>query len=296
MADRSSSLRRLAPAKVNLALHITGHRDDGYHLLESLVAFTHFGDYVSLKPAERTTLSACGPFDDQVPLDNSNLILRAHDLLAAEFPLHHRQAAALTLEKNLPIASGIGGGSSDAAAALILLARHWGLKLTENMLASLALPLGSDVPMCVAARPLVARGAGEQIENVKLPGLPLVLVNPGEPLSTSSVFSALDKKDNPPLPPLPEMHGIADVVAWLKQTRNDLEAPAASFVPSVRPALEALCAEGADIARMSGSGATCFGIFPTEEAAQRAADAIARHHTMWFVVPTRTFAFNETMP
>ena len=296
MAPGSSGLRRLAPAKVNLALHVVGRRDDGYHLLESLVAFTRFGDRISLEPAEETTLKACGPFADQVPLDSSNLILRAHDLLAAKFPSRQLDAVSLTLEKNLPVASGIGGGSSDAAAASILLARHWNLELADEELASLTLSLGSDVPMCVTACPLIARGTGDQIERIKLPKLPLVLVNPGEPLSTPAVFNALERKDNPPLPARPGMETIADVVSWLRQTRNDLEAPAASLAPSIHHALEELSTQNAVLARMSGSGATCFGIFQSDEDAEQAAKAIARRHPSWFVVATSTFASDEAVP
>jgi len=296
MTHGSPSLHRLAPAKVNLALHVVGQRADGYHLLESLVAFTGFGDRVSLQPAEETRLSATGPFASEVPLDSSNLILRAHHILAGVFPGRELGPVHLSLEKNLPIASGIGGGSSDAAAAAILLARHWGLQLTESDLAPLLLPLGADVPMCVAARSLIARGTGEELEYVRLPRLPMVLVNPGVPLATPAVFRALQKKDNAPLPPLFAFTNTADVIGWLSETRNDLEAPAASLVPAIHDVLAELRSESAGIARMSGSGATCFGVFLSDDQAERAAKSIAERHPTWFVAATSTLASDEIVP
>jgi len=296
MTHGSPSLHRLAPAKMNLALHVVGQRADGYHLLESLVAFTRFGDRVSLLPAEATSLSATGPFASEVPLDSSNLILRAHDLLASAFPSRKLEPVLLSLEKHLPIASGIGGGSSDAAAAAILLTRHWGLQLTESDFTPLLLPLGADVPMCVAARPLIARGTGEELEYVRLPRLPMVLVNPGVPLATPPVFRALQKKDNAPLPPLSAFITTADVIGWLSETRNDLEAPAASLVPAINDVLAELRSESAGIARMSGSGATCFGIFLSDDEARRAATTIAERHPSWFVAATSTLASDEIVP
>jgi len=296
MTHGSPSLHRLAPAKVNLALHVVGQRADGYHLLESLVAFTRFGDRVSLQPAEQTLLSATGPFASEVPLDSSNLILRAHVLLASAFAGRKLEPVLLSLEKHLPIASGIGGGSSDAAAASILLTRHWGLQLTESDLAPLLLPLGADVPMCVAARPLIARGTGEELEHISLPRLPMVLVNPGVPLATPPVFRALQKKDNAPLPPLSAFDNTADVIGWLSETRNDLEAPAATLVPAIHEVLAELRSESAGIARMSGSGATCFGIFLSDDEAERAAKSIAERHPSWFVAATSTLASDEIVP
>jgi 4-diphosphocytidyl-2-C-methyl-D-erythritol kinase len=152
-----------APAKINLALHVTGRRDDGYHLLDTLVVFTEDGDRLSISSAERDTFSVSGAFAQAVPLDASNLVLRARDLLRAHFPEAARRPVSIVLEKNLPPASGIGGGSSDAAAALKALVRLWDIPITEADLARHALPLGADLPMCLAARPLVAKGIGEEI-------------------------------------------------------------------------------------------------------------------------------------
>ncbi|WP_159587319.1 4-(cytidine 5'-diphospho)-2-C-methyl-D-erythritol kinase [Chelativorans xinjiangense] len=281
-----TSLERAAPAKVNLALHVTGRRADGYHLLESLVVFTRHGDRVRASPAERDTFSLAGPYGAQVPRDAENLVLRARDLLRRHFGAE--KPVALTLEKNLPVASGIGGGSSDAAAALHLLSRHWRIAAGQRDLAKIALALGADVPMCLASRPLLARGIGEALEPVRLPALPLLLVNPGQMLATPHVFAALESRDNAPLPPFQGGDDVSDVVHWLGSVRNDLEAPALELVPETGVALKELLSEGALIARMSGSGATCFGIFKTEGQAQAAEKVIAGRRPEWFVQATIT--------
>src|SRR5690606_23499121 len=203
----------------------------------------------SIAPAVQPSFTSSGRYGHLIPLDDSNLILRARDLLAAGSPVEKCGPVAISLEKNLPIASGVGGGSSDAAAAAILLLRLWQLDLNEEELRSLTRQLGADVPMCVAARPLIARGTGEELHPVKLPCLHLVLVNPGKPLATPAVFKALETKNNPPLPYLPDLNTPAEVIAWLKTTRNDLEQPASSLLPSIRTALSELSAEGAELSR-----------------------------------------------
>lgn len=295
MHPSASRLQRLAPAKINLALHVVGRRNDGYHLLESLVAFTRFGDQVSAKLSEQTTLQASGPYGETLPLDNTNLILRAERLLREKLASQAVKPVSFTLEKNLPIASGIGGGSSDAAAAIALLCRLWNVDLTLDELVPLTLPLGADVPMCLAARPLIARGTGEQIEPIRLPSLPMVLVNPGIPLSTPAVFKALEIRDNGSLPLFNDMRDMAALIEWLKHARNDLETPATTIVPEIKTALESLTIEGAQISRMSGSGATCFGIFLKQQDATQAAHAIAQRHPTWFAVATHTFASDEAI-
>lgn len=272
-----------APAKINLALHVTGRRADGYHLLESLAVFTEFGDRLVVNPAAEDSFSVTGPFAPQVPRDAGNLVIRARDTLRALSPAA-AAPVAISLEKNLPVASGIGGGSSDAAAALRALARHWGI---EADLAALGLSLGADVPMCLAARPLVARGIGEHLEALAgLPPLPLVLVNPGIGISTPDVFRALASRENSPLPPLPGRLDLASVLQWLRATRNDLENPAKTLAPAIGDALDALGSAGSPFARMSGSGATCFGLFETDAAAAHAAEAIRAGHPGWFVAAT----------
>lgn len=247
-----------APAKINLTLHVTGRREDGYHLLDSLVVFAETGDVVHLAPGP-LSLTITGPFAAGLASDSDNLCLRAARLAGAE--------VAITLEKNLPVASGIGGGSADAAAVL------------RGLGANPPLPerLGADVPVCLAGRPVRMRGLGEILDPVpQLPPLALVLVNPGKGLSTPAVFRALDRRDNPPMPALPDFPDTAALVGFLQTCRNDLEAPAITLLPEIAACLEALRSQGALLARMSGSGATCFGIFADLDQARAAALALAR--------------------
>jgi 4-diphosphocytidyl-2-C-methyl-D-erythritol kinase len=272
-------LRLRAPAKINLALHVTGKRADGYHLLDSLVVFTQFGDELETAPAKGDSFEVVGPFAKGVPTDASNLIIKAREALrlahGASKPL------AVRLTKNLPLASGIGGGSSDAAAYLA------GFAQAADDLAGMALKLGADLPMCLAAEPLRARGIGERIEILSdFPALSLVLANPGVEVPTSEIFRRLPSPDNAPLPGLPE----GDVIEWLRGTRNDLQAPAIGFSPQIGECLDMLERSGADFTRMSGSGATCFGVFAEPGAAERAAERMLAAKGSWFVVATQSHA------
>ena len=277
-----------APAKVNLALHVTGRRADGFHLLDTLVVFAEAGDRIHAAPAESDGFAVSGPFGPGVPAGGDNLVVKARDLLrgiAGEnaFPVR------IALQKNLPAASGIGGGSSDAAATLRALARLWSLPLLPGELAGVALRLGADLPMCLAARALRARGIGEDL--TPAPGLPvidMVLVNPGVAVATPAVFAKLPSRDNPPLALLPATPGFAALVDWLAAARNDLEAPAVAVAPEIAGCLAALRQGGAALARMSGSGATCFGLYPSPAEAARAAEKIAAAQPSWYVRATRT--------
>jgi len=292
----ASPLAEAAPAKINLALHVTGRRGDGYHLIESLAVFTRFGDRLQVSAAEEDGLAVSGRYAAGVPVDGRNLIAMARDALRKAAGSRNAFPVAIALEKNLPVASGIGGGSSDAAAALRLLARIWGLDIDAAELAEIALSLGADVPMCLAAQPLMARGIGENVEPLPaVPSLGLVLVNPGVPVSTPQVFSALRRRDNEPLPALPARIDFHSLRNWLEATRNDLEAPAREIQPAVADALRALKRADAGFARMSGSGATCFGLYETGNVAKRAAAAIRARHPDWFVAATRTTTA-ETAP
>lgn len=292
----AAPLAEAAPAKINLALHVTGRRGDGYHLIESLAVFTRFGDRLQVSAAEEDGLAVSGRYAAGVPVDGRNLIAMARDALRKAAGRRNAFPVAVALEKNLPVASGIGGGSSDAAAALRLLARIWGLDIDAAELAEIALSLGADVPMCLAAQPLMARGIGENVEPLPaVPSLGLVLVNPGVPVSTPQVFSALRKRDNEPLPALPARIDFHSLRNWLEATRNDLEAPAREIQPAVADALRALKRADAGFARMSGSGATCFGLYETGNVAKRAAAAIRASHPDWFVAATRTTTA-ETAP
>ncbi len=262
-------LRRFAPAKVNLFLHVTGRRGDGYHLLDSLAVFPAVGDVVGAAPGEGLTLRITGRFGAVLRAEPDNLLLRAARALRPEGEI------ALSLEKNLPVASGIGGGSADAAAALRLLARCWGV---ETPLEAIALGLGADVPVCLESRPARMGGIGEVLSPAPvLPRFGMVLVNPGVAVPTPAVFRAR-RGDFRPAAVLPE--GWADaagMVADLARCANDLQAAAIGIEPVIGEVLRALAAlPGALLARMSGSGATCFALFATPEEAAAAAEAINR--------------------
>jgi 4-diphosphocytidyl-2-C-methyl-D-erythritol kinase len=283
----------LAPAKINLALHVTGRRADGYHLIESLVAFTRFGDRVRISPSDEDRFEITGPYAAGLPADDTNLVLRALAAMRAEFG--RTDPVSISLEKNLPVASGVGGGSSDAAAVMHGLASLWHVGEDQERLARIGLGLGADLPMCLAARPLLARGVGDEITPVDgFPSLGIVLVNPGVAVSTAAVFAALSSRDNPPLPPLPAHLDFHTLCNWLETTRNDLEAPARALEPAINGALAALKKAGAHFTRMSGSGATCFGLFESGNLAKRAASEIRKRKPAWFVAATRNTSQDDT--
>ena len=270
------SVRVFAPAKINLTLHVTGKRTDGYHLLDSLVAFADVGDWIKVRPAPAWTLKVTGPMAHGVPSDSSNLILRAAQLMGGG-------PAAIVLEKHLPVASGIGGGSADAAATLRALFRMDARPLPDSIAS-----LGADIPVCLHGQACRMRGIGEKID--ALPPLPpchAVLVNPGIHVATPMVFQHLPSAENPPMDAIPLWHSAADLADWLHGTRNDLEAPAISAAPIIRAVLGRLRdADTCLMARMSGSGATCFGLFPNASAAQAAAETLAQERPEWWVRKT----------
>ena len=274
----SPKVQRIARAKVNLALHVVGRRADGYHLLDSLVAFADFGDVVTVEPAPWLSLSITGPMAAGLSAGSDNLVLKAAQMLGS--PL----GAAITLEKRLPIASGIGGGSADAAATMQALGALWGCALPD---AGQVLALGADVPVCLAGQSCRMAGIGDQISPIALPPAHLVLVNPGVGLSTAAVFGALLCRDNPPLPPAAPMPDAVALAAYLGHCRNDLEAPALSLVPQIGAVLAALQGQkGCLLARMSGSGATCFGLFASASAAEAAATDLRAQSGAWWVQAT----------
>lgn len=276
-----------APAKINLALHVTGRRADGYHDLDSLVVFTELGDTLGIEDAPADSFVIDGPFAGSIPEGGDNLVLRARNL--ARKGRGDSGTVSLSLTKNLPPASGIGGGSSDAAACLAGMAELFGFDAT-----SLGAALGADVPMCLAAEPLIARGIGERLSPLaSFPALPLVLVNPGVEVPTPEIFRRLASPDNSPLPDLVHLRTSAEVTAWLAASRNDLEAPAMSYAPVISDVLAALRAQDAGLVRMSGSGATCFGIFNDMTTARRAAERLQARQPSWFVKATRSYAPGE---
>ncbi|WP_210530063.1 4-(cytidine 5'-diphospho)-2-C-methyl-D-erythritol kinase [Rubellimicrobium arenae] len=279
-----------APAKVNLALHVTGLGADGYHQLDSLVVFAGTGDQITATPSRELSLTVGGPFAPGVPTDETNLVLRAARILRDARGVE--KGAVIRLTKNLPHGAGIGSGSSDAAATLKLLAKLWNVEpLAAD--APEVLSLGSDVPVCLRApAPARMRGRGEVIETLPpLPSLGLILVNPGTSLPTRDVFQALATKENPPLPDLPKVGKAEDFAAWLRMVRNDLQAPAETLAPPVKDALDLLRrTPGVLAAVMSGSGATCVGITKDAGSARTAARIIQVARQAWWVAPAPMLA------
>lgn len=297
----SDEVREFAPAKINLTLHVTGKRDDGYHLLDSLVVFADAGDWVAVAsaPDGELSLRITGPYAEALCDEavESNLVMRAARTLREWAAKRGRSqhGAALTLDKRLPVASGIGGGSADAAAALRALVRFWELGIPQTDLMEIALKLGADVPVCLRACPAVMRGIGEEIAPAPpLPDLWIVLVNPGVAVSTGGVFEALDLKAVSALgvPALPvNLLSADEAAAALKRCRNDLEPPARARAPQVADVLRALRrTKGALMARMSGSGATCFALYEDEESARTAAQALGADHPGWWVTAAKMFS------
>lgn len=257
-------LSEAAPAKVNLYLHVTGRRDDGYHTLDSLAVFPGAGDVLHAGPSDRLSLRITGPCGAGLEAGEGNLVLRAARLLARA--ADHEPRAELVLDKRLPVASGIGGGSADAAAALRLLSRAWGLGPPADVL---ALQLGADVPVCLESRPALMRGIGELLAPPPaLPEFGILLINPGQAVATQAVFRARIGDYTPPAALPGAWADAAGMASSLSHCRNDLEAAALTLCPEIGTVLAWLQAQpGCLLARMSGSGATCFGLFATGPAA-----------------------------
>ncbi|MEZ5798150.1 MAG: 4-(cytidine 5'-diphospho)-2-C-methyl-D-erythritol kinase [Paracoccaceae bacterium] len=266
-----------APAKINLTLHVTGRRGDGYHLLDSLVTFAEVGDRVSIGPGDGLRIT--GPQARGLGAGDDNLCRRAAAAMGG--------GVAITLEKHLPVSSGIGGGSADAAATLRAMARL-GRPLPD---AGALLALGADVPVCLAGTPTRMTGVGERLTPVSLPPGWLVLANPGVALSTPQVFGALSRRDHAPMPadlPPPPQRDAQQLAGFLAQQRNDLEPSATALAPVIAQVRAALAAQpGCLLSRMSGSGATCFGLFAEGPAAAAAARAIGRAQPQWWVAAGR---------
>jgi 4-diphosphocytidyl-2-C-methyl-D-erythritol kinase len=262
-------LSETAYAKINLALHVRWRRDDGYHELETLFAFVDQGDVLTGELVEGLTLGIYGPFAGSLSADEDNLVLRAARGLQKT-----GQGARLILQKNLPIASGIGGGSADAAAALRLLAQLWG---TETDLMPIAASLGADVPACLLSQTAFGSGVGDELTVWNGGGIansPILLVNPSIACPTGPIFKAWDGIDRGPLDP-----------AHWREGRNDLEAPAIALVPQIGDVLDALwLQDGISLARMSGSGATCFGLFQTPAHRDAACAMIVKDHPDWWTM------------
>ncbi len=266
----------LARAKVNLCLHVTGRREDGMHLLDSIVVFPAVGDVLEVTVASDLTLEIDGPFGAGLDAGDDNLVMRAARLLSGN-------GAKIRLRKNLPLASGIGGGSSDAAACIRLLSKMW--KVDVPSLEKLT-TLGADVPVCMAQVATHMSGIGEAL--VALPALPkfwIVLVNAGQGVETGAVFAAMNARDNTALSRIPARFTTADnLFDYLRAQRNDMQAPAIECCPVIAEVLRAIEAtKNCALSRMSGSGGTCFGLFSSEADAFKAANRIRVNHPEWWV-------------
>ena len=269
-------MEEIAYAKLNLALHVRGREEDGYHRIETLFAFAEEGDRLSVARGERLTLRVTGPFAADLAGETDNLVLRAAEALRVRFALE--DGAALTLDKKLPVAAGLGGGSADAAAALRLLDRWWGAGAGQDALGDIARELGADVPACLLSRTCRGEGKGDRLQPVdgsRYSRMPVLIVNPRVPLPTGPVFAAWDGVDRGPL---------GDAF----EGRNDLEPAAISLAPEIKNVLVSLAdAPGALLSRMSGSGASCFALFETEAQRDSARARIAALNPAWWCLATR---------
>jgi 4-diphosphocytidyl-2-C-methyl-D-erythritol kinase len=283
-----------APAKVNLALHVTGKRGDGMHLLDTIVVFAGEGDVIRAVPDAAGAISTAteGPFGEalteSLKAGGEDIVLKA--IQALKRP--SREGVKIVINKRLPLAAGIGGGSADAAATLRLLSRLW-TGGSDRGLEGVAARLGADVPMCLMSVPLRAQGIGDRLTPLPgIPALPMVLVNPGVQLETAQVFKKLARADNRALPEIPRaFKSVFELVIWLRQTWNGLDETAREEAKVIPRVLQALSADpDCLLARMTGSGPTCFGIFASAGAAQRAAVRLRIGRPEWWVAPCVTGA------
>jgi len=278
-------LSEAASAKINLFLHVGDKRADGFHPLQSLAVFTQLGDVLTLEPASELSLTVEGPFAKGLDGEGDNLVLRAAKALQE----NTLAGARLTLTKNLPVASGIGGGSADAAAALRGLRQLWNLKSDDASLRDIAAALGSDIPVCLESAPAFMEGRGEILRATEsMPRVPLLLVNPGVAVPTKDVFAGLSQRSGIEMVlPRGRFRDTADLLRFLDTSRNDLEIPARALQPVIGEVLGRIAAlPGALLARMSGSGATCFGIFADDDCCRRAAEVLKSAMPGWWSAPT----------
>jgi 4-diphosphocytidyl-2-C-methyl-D-erythritol kinase len=271
-------INELARAKVNLCLHVTGQREDGYHLLDSIVVFADTGDLISIAPSDAFSLTINGPFADRLSAGPDNLALQA----AKQFSKYCK-GADITLTKNLPVASGIGGGSADAAATIRAMSRMTGEPIPRDN----GLSLGADVPVCLQSASCRMKGIGDVITKIAdFPNFPAILVCPKSGVATASVFSAIDNKHNAPISEIPVTDLTRPKVGeYLCRQRNDLEGPSVNINKEISACLELIKQQGGFLARMSGSGATCFGLFESMHKAEKAALTIATAQPDWWVKP-----------
>jgi len=289
VTSRTDVIEAFAPAKINLFLHVGEKRGDGFHDLQSLVVFVDVGDTLAFSPSPELTLTLHGPFASGLEAEDDNLVLRAAQALAKHTG-RPAAKAAIRLMKQLPVASGIGGGSADAAAVLRGLTRLWALDLSWTELRAVAETIGSDVPVCVESKASWMEGRGERVmPAATLPQMPMLVVNPGIAVSTAEVFRTLATRHgtgriNRATP----LSSPRELIAFLTKTSNDLQAPAQQIAPVIGHVLDELSRmPGVELWRMSGSGATCFALFDDQNAAEMAQVALSHTHPDWWVRATR---------
>jgi 4-diphosphocytidyl-2-C-methyl-D-erythritol kinase len=288
MSAPRSTITETAKAKLNLYLHVTGRRPDGYHELDTLFAFVEFGDVLTMETSGAFHLSQRGDCSDQLPDPVDNLIWKAAHLLADAYD--RNASMAVDLDKRLPIASGLGGGSADAAAVLRRLCDLWNIPINEPVVQEIAIKLGADVPACVSSRAALATGVGDELQLVDIPTCGVLLVNPNVPLGTRAVFEAWSEggvrfsQQNQP----GRMDDFGAMIGALSERRNDLQPTAMSLQPVIGDVLYAIGQlAGCDLARMSGSGASCFGLFRSTADAKLAAIALREDKPDWWIQPTQ---------
>jgi len=279
----------VAPAKINLSLHVTGRRPGGFHDLESLVVFAAIADRLVAVPAQNDSLLVDGPFASLIKPDKTNLVMLALAAFRSAWPRAIATGIEIRLSKNLPVAAGIGGGSADAAAMLRMLAQMAAIPIDPAGLKKIALELGADVPVCLQMQPALIGGVGEKLAPVaKLPALHMVLVNPGVAIGTREIFANLTRRNNPPMPALPpRFESARSLAGWLETTRNDLVDPAAEIEPKIKEITRFFNDdEHCLFARMSGSGATVFALYQTDRDALAAAAALQKCWPQYWVRAT----------
>lgn len=277
-----------AYAKVNLFLHVTGHQDNCYHDLETLFAFTEFGDVLRIERSDSTTLEIHGPQSVDLSTGPDNLVYRSVKMLSTI--CGQKLAARVVLDKRIPVAAGLGGGSADAGAVMRSLIQLYDLKPPTDLLHSCATKLGADIPACYTSNPAIGRGRGERLQPIDLVACPILLVNPGVKVSTAGVFQRFKETGqafSPPGRKVGAIESLAELIRVLETHHNDLQSVAITITPEIGTVLNVLRSDASCLlGRMSGSGATCFGLFETMERAQTAAVRISRDYPGWWVMPT----------
>ena len=275
-----------APAKINLYLNITGQRINDYHELDSLIAFASHGDQIVVKKCDHFRLEASGPFSETLPPSNENLVIKAAKELA--MGTNYESGACIKLIKNLPVSSGIGGGSADAAATLRALNELWETNLQNKDLMIMALRLGADVPVCLLSKTARISGIGDKVSRVSgLPKCGILLVNPGIPISTVNVFQ-LRQGDFSNQVQIPKMENREALFDFLSHQKNDLQDAAIKIAPKIKEVLKILTDDpNCRLARLSGSGGTCFGLYEDEPTALFAAESMSGYFSDWWIQPTR---------